>query len=231
MTWCFNLILILVEFMKLFIKSLFFLSISSFLFGKALAKTEGFNIGLSFDRFNANNELILTRGFSSYNGIENKFNIYSSGLGVDFKYYVNYDNFFLSPSIFFDYINNEARKTSDIDNVEFKNRYGIKTEFGYNLIDDFSIYGVIGYAGISYDHSILRYVSGDTGLILINKHISDRDYSMIYGVGFLYSLNDKVSFDLELNRQNVDPNLTSSMGYDRIHTRLDNFSFGILYNF
>lgn len=112
------------------------------------------------------------------------------GIGIEYKYALNFDNFFIAPALFYNHNNVELKYSDrDGDPSVFKlYSYGLKSDFGYDINDKISIFSTFGYSEVrSYVKT--TFFSNPTTTI---DAFSSTDEALIFGGGIKYSLNDKV---------------------------------------
>ncbi|MFC1659406.1 outer membrane protein [Pseudomonadota bacterium] len=159
--------------------------ISVIAINNANAKTEGNYLGLDLIRteldFNTNN-------YGGNNLYEIKKDDQVS-IGVNYKYAFNFDNFFVTPGVLYDYTN-LSLKDKDGDKWNLNHRYGIGIDIGYDLHDKFAV-----FANISGIRSM--YKVDWKSIVASNR---DYDDSMSYALGAKYSVLDnldvKVSYEI-----------------------------------
>ncbi len=152
----------------------------------------------------------------------------ATGYGLAYKYAFNYNDFFLAPGIFYDHIGSKtALVQADTSSGTFsvKDRYGVKLDLGYDISDQFAVYGMLGLASVSYD------VKFDNLLVL--AHQTGHKSSMIGGLGLAYHMHKNVTLSLEYNKQKA---LDIKVGggalvQDSFKTSIDTMKFGVAYHF
>lgn len=145
---------------------------------------------------------------SNYHG-KNRF-----GASVNYKYAIDvYDNFVITPAIFYDRLN------ANIGKSEFDTRYGLKLDLGYKANEVVTPYFSLGYAINEYDFI-------DSGNSINN---SDDKAALIYGVGLSFKVNDILSISTEYNISEVK--VSSKTGDVTAKTDIDQFKVGLSYNF
>jgi opacity protein-like surface antigen len=192
---------------------------------QAFAKTEGSYVGVNIADFTSDNNMKVSENFVQV-GSQDQFKKSSTGVGLEYKYAYNFNGLFVAPAVFFDFTRNDAQNAAS-DNINLENRYGVKFDIGFDIADKFSPYLTIGYAGTSYDASVLRVVNSS----YVRLNSAGREFAPIYGFGFLFDLNEKVKFNFEFNHQSIEIPLSSAVGYNHSKTDLTSAKFGVLFNF
>ncbi len=168
----------------------------------------------------------------------------SMGFGANYKYQINYNDFFVAPGLFFERNRAEAnynlpglpqilQNTIHDKSIKLKNRYGIKADIGYKLID-----GVFPY--LTGGYGVVRYSSNN------KTTIDDPTYSLhrntgspFYGFGLRINYSEKISLNLEYNAQaftaqtkTLESEYLVPGGYtSRYDTKLNLVKFGVSYQF
>jgi outer membrane autotransporter protein len=208
---------------KLFIAAI----ISTLLLGaSANAKTEGSHIGLNLIKSDIKaNELTL--GGSEYLNSEG-FLVRSEdkiSFGLNYGYSFNFDNFFVTPSIFLDYsslstvgdVPGGAKTSFDLDY-----RIGAKANIGYDITDNISAYLIGGFAGNKYKSNwAFNGNSSETRAF---------DTSFLYGLGASYKISDNISANLEYERSEIDMEVTTLPDTNQ-NFDLQVIRVGVAYNF
>ncbi len=163
----------------------------------ALAKTEGHSVSVNI--LNTNAKYRFDR-FINGNHIQSFEDSSHNGIGFDYKYAYNFDGVFIRPGVFFDRTNIEYRSSSTlIPAIKIDNRYGFKTDIGYDLEEKLSVYIVGGMSFLDYS------ITNSSG-----KNSSRAKSDFFYGAGISYDYSKKVSFGLEYNFQNLNLQPVSS---------------------
>lgn len=137
----------------------------------AFAKTEGNYVGV---------DLLGTRAktIDVVDGTGRKNNI-DAGIGVNYKYAVNFDNFFIAPGVFYNYNNAEAKKGDVKSRLDYS--YGVKADVGYDLTNQFATFVSFGFQENRNQDEIVGFGK---------ERSTNEAYS--YGVGVKYSLTKDV---------------------------------------
>jgi len=147
----------------------------------------------------------------------------STSFALSYGYKLELPNkFFVTPSVFYDYINNQAleRFGSNADFREEVNyRYGLKADLGYNLLEKLSAYGSIGVASTDYTIKWNNVPS-------LRKN--DNDISLVYGGGLSYNVKDDLALNVEYNIQSLEMEAILGEGYD---TDINMLKIGVSHKF
>lgn len=153
---------------------------------------------------------------------------YDIGVGVSAGYKKSFNKFFVTPEIFYDYLNSRARDYHHNivpygqDTMEIRSRYGSKANFGYDFTNKFSAY--LGYGVAMVDH-LDNFPS-------VNDSRGKWQTAAIYGIGSIYNINDNLGIKTEFNSQRFNtryqyyegPSTTSKV-------RLNVLKVGMIYSF
>ena len=206
-------------------------AISSLLSISAQAKTEGSYAGIDLLRTNATfNERFTdtqedpeTRVATN---VKPSFSGHSYGLGLNYKYALNFNGFFIAPGVFAERNNNKFQGTRG-KGLRVNNRYGVKADFGYDVTNKIAPYFTAGYSLIDYR------TTNNHGNDVASKSGNAGDW--FYGLGLKLNVTENVAMNLEYNTQNFAaktaiPN--NDIGYSGIYkTRLDVLKLGLSYGF
>lgn len=177
----------------------------------ANAKTQGHYVGIDWINSKTKNTYTVD-GDSS----PSKYNDKSSyGIGLNYKYAFNFNDFFVAPGVFFDKLG------FGYDSVELQYRLGAKLDLGYDINDKFAVYFTNGFANTNY-----KYLPNDRST---NKNTTEyMDY--FYGIGASYGLTERVSLNVEYSMQN-NTALIGEEGFGRVKTDLSLLKIGATYHF
>ncbi len=187
----------------------------------AHAKTQGSYAGFNFLHSITNNQYKSEARQIVYNPT---FEQEAMGYGLNYKYAVNYNNFYLAPELFYDHIGNEAQDL-DQDNVKINNRYGAKLNFGYDISDKFSLFASAGIASVDYDVDWMKS---------LRRKESGIATASIFGLGASFYPSENVAVNFEFNTQEFDfdaPGSNLNQPIDTVTTNLDVFKIGLAYHF
>ncbi len=153
----------------------------------------------------------------------------STGFGLNAGYKLEHDKFYAAPEIFFEQLNNKVNydyldgSPYNQNSIKLNYRYGAKVNFGYNINKDFAAFVNYGTALVDYD---VRWVKTNS---FPAKQYGDQSISQIYGLGFLYNLNDNWALKLAYDRQTANVRYI----YRGINSRarIETTKLGAIYNF
>ncbi len=136
---------------------------------------------------------------------------------------------------------NSGYSTNEYDaynqSVNLKDRLGFKTDFGYDIANNFSAYIPVGVNFVSYDLKTSDSNEVDFGYKTLSSKHSGRKAGYFYGLGFAFSPIDKISINLEYNRlsklriKSVSGATILNHGTIVANTNVDVFKVGLSYNF
>ena len=173
------------------------------------------------------------------NGIVN----YAAGL--NYKYAMNFDRFFVAPGIFFEkHSSNSTQRIEPKYNngnttgnrLRVNDRFGARVDLGYDLTKNISPYVAVGYAGVSY-RSNFASVDGvlDSNFFQTKKGTA---FSPIYGIGLNVDVTENISLNTEYNIQHFIAKVTVhpeafDEAYERntLRAKLEAFKIGASYRF
>ena len=212
------------------------LAITSLLSIQAQAKTEGSYAGIDLLRTNATfNERYTdnqegTADFPAATvatNVKPSFSGHGYGIGVNYKYALNFNRFFIAPGVFAERNNNKFQGTRG-KSLSINNRYGVKADFGYDVTDKIAPYFTSGYSLVNY-----RTVTDMDGIYLGSLNGNAGDW--FYGLGLKFSLTNNIAMNLEYNTQNFAAKINvpnNDIEYSGIYkTRLDVLKLGLSYRF
>lgn len=199
------------------------------------AKTQGHYAGIDLIRTKASFKERYTSKESLYPlNVPSVYSDYGIGGGLHYKYAFNFDNVFIAPSIFFEQNNTTVAGVGGnryLNRLDIQSRYGIKTDLGYDVTEKFSPYVTGGYSRIFYKtRNYVKYINIDSTV----RDSMTGDW--FYGAGLNYNYNDKISFNLEYNRQRFDAKTTIVPVLDynfdiKYRTKLEIIKLGLSYHF
>ncbi len=187
----------------------------------ASAKTEG-----NFVDFSVLRSSIKLKDTEEFNKKSDS----SFGFGFAYKHAISFNDFFVAPGVFFDHLGNETKESGTDGGIGFvssfsnkgsiNNRYGAKLDLGYDLNDQFSVYGTGGLSYLSYN--IRSSLSWDDTTTPANPDTTSfskkgRKSSPFVGAGFLYKINKDLALMAEYTMQNVNiktPGSSSTNGVE-----------------
>ena len=184
---------------------------------QAFAKTEGSYVGVDVLRVNSTHQYAQSgRIASNYPKFEDS----AIGFGINYKYAINFNNFFIAPNAFYEKLGTKA-SDKDRDTVSINSRYGAKLDLGYDISDEFAIYLTGGVASVGYNvdwKSIDQKKSGDK-------------VAGIFGVGANYYPHKNISLNVEYNFQSLDVATPSFGGINQAKTDISTVKIGAAYHF
>lgn len=180
--------LILIKSIKIMKKLLITTVILGSLFSSlAMAKTEGNYVGVD----------ILSTNFESFDANFEKHDESSFGFGVNYKYAINFNNFFIAPGIFLNH-NNASSSFADLGNGSYdidtlKYSYGAKVDLGYDINDKIAAFVTGGYLEsrieLTEDFQTTRNITEE---------------SFLYGGGVKYSVTNDVDVNIAYEHAEYD---------------------------
>lgn len=187
---------------------------------QALAKTEGNYVGIDLLRVKAQHQYANSGTDSPYA----KFSDSATGFGINYKYAINFDGFFIAPGAFYEKLGTKAID-SDKDNISLNHRYGAKIDFGYDFADNFALYFSGGLASVNYK---VDWKSS-------NESTSGNKVAPMVGVGAAYYPHKNLALTLEYNFQRVvlsTPNFdTVPLKINEAKTDIGTVKIGAAYHF
>jgi opacity protein-like surface antigen len=196
------------------------------------ASTEGNYFGVNAIYSNASHK---------YNPFDTKYKEFKNsnvGGGIEYRYAINLDGFFIAPSLVMEAPNTNAQD-KDGDDIKIKYRYGSKINIGYDIFDNFAIYLTSG-AMITSAESNWSAENGKTvsDTEESTNKISSDSIDNMYGAGFTFGFTDNLAFNFEYNSQRAKFRSPWRVGFTKedtvstaIDTRIDSFKCGFIYKF
>lgn len=173
-------------------------------------------VGFDLNVTNAKNKFQDRVNYSSNSAHNSKADHDAIGFGLNAGYKVGFDQFFVAPELFFDYLNNSGKSASydsDADikrnaSYEINYRYGAKVNLGYDFNDKFGAFVNLGLTNVDYDSN---YENASYGASKI---------AMIYGLGASYNIDSNWTAKLAFDRQkfNTRDTFMGSRNINVIHT-------------
>ena len=212
--------------------------VASVAFGSsaAFAKTEGTSIGFGINHNEAKQRVVGVR-LNTADGAQTPFGISKSddssyGFNLNLKHAFNFGGIYLAPSIFYETINTDSNEATSGFIYSINSRHGAKLDLGYDISDELSVYALAGISVVDYEHNP-------------NEPTADYDYSTqgkdsseIFGLGLNYAIDDRLSLNVEFNRQEIDlkslypsnVNTVASRAADlTAATRIDSYLLAVSY--
>lgn len=198
----------------------------------AFAKTEGSYLGLDLHRSALRskemNKTFPTTGTPQYQETS------KTGVGISYKYAINFDNkFFIAPGVFWERLNNKNLKNDDeqagygASYISANNRYGARADFGYDITDSLAAYVTAGVANVGYTTYVQDAHANTAGP---NKNIKTHT-GMMYGVGMMSKINDQLSLGVEYNTQRFAVKNHDQGSDIRTKSTLDLYKVTLAYHF
>lgn len=222
---------------KLFVISLCAASIFS---SSAFAKTEGSYFGVDLLNTTVKFNERYSSDISPHAQLRRpSFSGSSYGFGAHYSYAANMNGLFIAPGLFFE--RNGASATGDgnettsngnrtSQRMQVLQRYGIKTDIGYDVTDTVGLYLTAGYAGISYR---TKNFSDTAGRVTTIKNGVTGDW--FYGAGAKFDCGKNTAVIVEYNTQSfVAPTSTigSANNLNSVYkTRLGVAKIGLAFRF
>ncbi len=217
--------------------------IASILPNSTFAKTEKSYLNLGFIHSRANHKNIVNYQINNNNlsmrqeNSPKTFEDNGNGIALAYSYAFNYNNVFIAPGVFAELINTKSGKgrqpaVSLVNSYNYFNQFnvnsrqGLKLDIGYDLHNNFAIYGSTGLARTSFSNYYQTNLV--LGTRITNGKISSSENAIFYGGGLLFNVNDKVSVNTELTTQSFKSN---DIFDHKIKTRLNVFKAGVSYRF
>lgn len=202
----------------------------------AFAKTEGSYAGIDVLRAKANVKTTKVSDTNNDTYFDTNSSDSQTGFGVQYKYAINMNDFFIAPGFFYENLGLEAKNSDAVNqyeqSVKIQNRYGVKFDLGYDLMDNLAIYAPLGYSMVNYELKTNDYFDSSS---LVTK-TTGRKSAFFYGLGLSFAATDKVVVNLEYNRSSI--NLVSGGNVALIgnttlkaKTNLDLIKLGVAYKF
>lgn len=206
-------------------KTLLLITTSLILLTSKVNAKDGMYVGADLLLSHAQYKLHSLYDFGQTNRMDSNYDV---GVGVSVGYKKSFNKFFVSPEIFYDYLNSSTRDYYSTiapygqDTMEIRSRYGFKANFGYDFTDKFSAY--LSYGIAKADH-IDNFPS-------VDYSSGKGQTAAIYGIGSIYKINDNWGIKTEFNSQRFNiryqyypvPTTTSKV-------RLNVLKIGVIYSF
>jgi opacity protein-like surface antigen len=158
----------------------------------AFAKTEGSYVGVD----------ALATKYKDFDLDGNKKSDTGYGVGVNYKYALNMNNFFVAPGVYYNYNNAEVKYDGIKDKLKYS--YGAKADIGYDITNKLAAFVSFGYQRNHLE------ATGE------GVKISDNLNSLVYGIGAKYSVMENVDVSLayeyvDYTKAEVDSSLNPSV--------------------
>jgi len=198
----------------------------------AFAKTEGHYLGIDLHRSVLESKQVNLGGSSD----KRQFETSKTGLGVSYKYAFNFNKIFIAPGLFYERLGNKNYALDDEGEglggsyLAAQNRYGVRTDFGYDVTDNLGLYVTVGYTEIGYSAYAQDQHSPIPGEPT-QKRINKRDRGMMYGFGAISKISDHVSLGFEYNTQDFSVMSPDQLSPIRHKANLDLYKVTLAYRF
>jgi opacity protein-like surface antigen len=210
---------------------------------QANAKTEGNYLGLDVIRSSAKVKSSSSlasdnagngAAYYSHNKKDSSY-----GVGVNYKYAFNFNNFFIAPGVSYDLLNNDVKagfagRAGDpySQSMKLKSRLTLQANLGYDITDQFAAYIPVGISSFGYE---LNTNDNDgAGTVRRTKKTGSESAGFI-GLGFSYEPVKNWVVNLEYNRfQSIkvsSATATSAGGRINTKTDIDMAKLGLAYRF
>lgn len=214
---------------------------SILLTAEANAKTEGSYLGVDVIRNSArvksNSNLAFDQANNSeYYNHNKKDSAY--GLGVNYKYAFNFNNFFIAPGVSYNLLGNDVKAgfaghSNDpySQNLKLKSQLTLQGNFGYDVSDKFAAYIPLGVSSFNYELNTKDVIS--SGSVTTKK--TGNETAFFFGLGFSYQPIQNWVVNLEYNKfqslKITSPAATVSGGRIVANTDVDALKLGVSYKF
>lgn len=141
-------------------------------------------------------------------------------LGVNYKYAVNFNNFFVAPVVFFDYTNISAKDFVG-DDWKLTARAGARLDLGYDVTDKIAVFVNAGLANNYYD---VDWKSE-------GARKKDSDLSATFGAGVKYSILDNMDVGLTYEKSEFEMESPVTPGKQLTKFDIDVIKVGAAFKF
>ncbi len=165
-----------------------------------------------------------------------------TGMGISYKYALNFNDFFIAPGFFYEKLNTSVSGSTktytqgehSVTRADINDRYGFVADIGYDFNQFISPYFIAGY-------SWARYTSKNGAVSFDGEKQSNLEKSIsasyVYGLGIKSAYNQNISFNFELQTQSIEMKTNTNFplndfGYQANYKgRLNTLKLGAFYNF
>lgn len=215
---------------------------ASLLTSQAYAKTEGNYVGIDVLRSTAKVKSTSTLASDNVGSSEPYYNHNKKdsayGLGLNYKYAFNFNNFFVAPGVSYEFLNNDVKSgygssSSNFfsQSVKLKSSVSLRANLGYDINDQFAVYVPVGISQFYYDIKTSDVGGGNS----VNAKKSDSKSAAFIGFGFSYEPVKNWVMNLEYNKyQNLklkSGTATIDGGQISAKTNVDVVKLGLAYRF
>lgn len=214
----------------------------SLLASNAYAKTEGNYLGIDVLRSTAKVKSTSTLASDNVGSSEPYYNFNKKdsayGVGLNYRYAFNFNNFFVAPGVSYEFLNNDVKSGYGSSSTNFfsqsvklKSSVSLRANLGYDINDQFAVYVPVGISQFYYDIK----TSDNGGGSSVNGKKSNSKSAAFIGFGFSYEPVKNWVMNLEYNKyQNLK--LTSGTatidgGQISAKTNVDMVKLGLAYRF
>lgn len=181
---------------------------SSLLTSQAYAKTEGNYFGVDVLRSTTKAKSYSSLANDNTNGNEIYYDHSNRrdshrGVGLNYKYAFNFNNFFVAPGISYDFLNNNMKagyassSTSYFSQtVKLNSAFSLRANLGYDINDQFAFYVPVGISQFNYE---IKTTDANSTTTLNSKRSSNKSAAFI-GLGFSYQPIKNWVVNLEYNK-------------------------------
>ena len=178
------------------------------------ARTIGNNIGIGSGslKLKSNENQMLHKSDAAKNAYLHTF----------YKYNWNIDDFIVAVEFFYDYINIK----SFVDNsntIHLKYRAGVNLNIGYDIMEDISIYTIIGLG-------VVKYRAINTSKDYFDKK-DEAKFKGLFGFGIGYDLTDTWKINVEYSHQNININFYENNGAYKFKNNINSIKTSLIYKF
>ncbi len=184
----------------------------------AFAKTQGHQLGLDFVRAKAKHSYYNSGTISpNYSGFDDV----ASSFGLNYKYAVNHQGFFIAPGIILEHLGTKSKDGDGEDNISLKYRIGAKLDFGYDITNKIAAYVSAGYGAVDYK------IDWRT----TEQRKSSLEHDFFYGLGLSYNIDENILINFEYNAQDLTLDTPTNSSINQVETELTILKLGIAYRF
>ena len=201
------------------------------------AKTQGSYLGIEALRTSADVETKKTAGTNTDRYFNNESKNSSTGFGVNYKYAINFNNFFVAPGLFYNHVGIDAEVDDKANlytqNVKVNNFYGAKVDLGFDISEKFAVYAPVGVGIANYEIETKDYLNAANYL---NTKTTGRSAGLVYGIGFAFYPIEQMAINFEYNRSNLSLETGGDVALFgtaelEAQTNLDFMKIGVSYRF
>lgn len=166
----------------------------------------------------------------------------SVGFGINYKYAINMNNFFIAPGLFYESMGAEVKTETknqtygitDTQKTKISSRSGVKLDLGYDVMDKLAVYIPVGFAVTSYKETH-EAIDNTTRATFAMARKNRNAVNAFYGAGFAFYPMKKLAISLEYTRSRINikqANLPDEFGGSSTNKiNLDVIKLGASYKF